>query len=145
MIAVVQRVSYANVLVDDRLFSQIDRGILVFLGVEKEDCKSNAEKLLNKLLNYRIFNDQDDRMNLSVKDIDGGLMLVSQFTLAAETGKGLRPGFSSAMEPVEAERIYDFMVSTAKQTYEKTAFGKFGSDMKIVLENNGPATFHLRA
>ena len=144
MIALVQRVSYANLLVDDRLFSQIDKGILVLLGVEKEDCESNAEKLLNKLLSYRIFSDQDERMNLSVKDIDGGLMLVSQFTLAAETGNGQRPSFSSAMNPIEAEQIYNFMVSRAKETHEKTAFGQFGSDMKIVLENNGPVTFYLR-
>ena len=145
MIALVQRVSYANLLIDDLLFSQIDRGILVLLGVEKKDCESSAEKLLQKILNYRIFNDQDDKMNLSVKDIDGGLMLVSQFTLAADTGKGLRPSFSSAMAPSEAERIYDFMVSKAIQSYKKIAFGKFGSNMRIVLENNGPVTFYLSA
>jgi len=143
MIALVQRVNYANLLIDDLLFSQIDAGILVLLGVEKKDCESNAEKLLQKILNYRIFNDQDDKMNLSVKDIDGGLMLVSQFTLAAETRKGLRPSFSSAMAPSEAERIYDFMVSKARQSYKKIAFGKFGSNMRIVLENNGPVTFYL--
>ena len=145
MIALVQRVSYANLLVDDRLFSQIDKGILVLLGVEKKDCRSNAEKILNKLLNYRIFNDQNDKMNLSVKDIDGGLMLVSQFTLAAKTENGLRPSFSSAMAPSEAEEIYEFLVAKSKQSYEKTAFGKFGSDMRIILENDGPVTFCLRA
>ena len=143
MIALVQRVSYANLLIDDLLFSQIDRGILVLLGVEKKDCESSAEKLLQKILNYRIFNDQDDKMNLSVKDIDGGLMLVSQFTLAAEKTKGLRPSFSSAMAPSEDERIYHFMVSKARQSYKKIAFGKFGSNMRIVLENNGPVTFYL--
>ena len=144
MIALVQRVNYANLLIDDLLFSQIDAGILVLLGVEKKDCESNAEKLLQKILNYRIFNDPDDKMNLSVKDVDGGLMLVSQFTLAAETAKGLRPSFSSAMAPDEAERIYDFMVSKAIQSYTKVAVGKFGSNMRIALENNGPVTFYLK-
>ena len=144
MIALVQRVSYANLLIEDRLFSKIDKGIVVLLGVEKKDCKSNAEKLLQRILNYRIFNDPDDKMNLSVKDVDGGLMLVSQFTLAAETAKGLRPSFSSAMAPDEAERIYDFMVSKAIQSYTKVAFGKFGSNMRIALENNGPVTFYLK-
>lgn len=145
MIALIQRVSYAKLLVENRLFSQIDKGILVLLGVEKKDCRSNAEKILNKLLNYRIFNDQNDKMNLSVKDIDGGLMLVSQFTLAAKTENGLRPSFSSAMAPSEAEEIYEFLVAKSKQSYEKTAFGKFGSDMRIILENDGPVTFCLRA
>ena len=127
MIAVIQRVSYAKLLVDDKPFSQIDGGILALIGIEKADVKSDSEKLLSKILDYRIFNDEDGKMNLSVRDIGGCLMLVSQFTLAAQTTNGLRPSFSSAKPPKE-----------------KAAFGKFGANMRITLENDGPVTFCLR-
>ena len=144
MIAVIQRVSYAKLLVDDKPFSQIDGGILALIGIEKADVKSDSEKLLSKILDYRIFNDEDGKMNLSVRDIGGCLMLVSQFTLAAQTTNGLRPSFSPAKRPKEAEEIYNYLVEITKKTYEKTAFGKFGANMRITLENDGPVTFCLR-
>ena len=144
MIALIQRVSYAKLLVDDKPFSQIDEGILALIGIEKTDERSDAEKLLSKILDYRIFNDEKGKMNLSIKDIGGCLMLVSQFTLAAQTMKGLRPSFSSAKQPKEAEEIYNYLVEITKRTYEKTAFGKFGAHMRITLENDGPVTFCLR-
>ena len=144
MIALIQRVSYSKLLVDDKPFSQIDGGILALIGIEKADVKSDSEKLLSKILDYRIFNDEDGKRNLSVRDIDGCLMLVSQFTLAAQTMKGLRPSFSSAKRPKEAEEIYNYLVEMTKKTYEKTAFGQFGANMRITLENDGPVTFCLR-
>ena len=145
MIALIQRVNYAKVYLASELYSEIAEGLLVLVGVEKKDSKVNAERLADKLLAYRIFGDAMGKMNLSVKDKDGGVMLVSQFTLAAETNKGLRPSFSSAKPPQEAEKIFNYLVKFSKNNYPKIVSGKFGADMRIALENNGPATFHLRS
>ena len=145
MIALIQRVNYAKVYLASELYSEITEGLLVLVGVEKKDSNVNAERLVDKLLAYRIFGDATGKMNLSVKDKDGGVMLVSQFTLAAETNKGLRPSFSSAKPPQEAEKIFNYLVKFSKNNYSNIVSGKFGADMRIALENNGPATFHLRS
>ena len=145
MIALIQRVNYAKVYLASELYSEIAEGLLVLVGVEKKDSNVNAERLVDKLLAYRIFGDAMGKMNLSVKDKDGGVMLVSQFTLAAETNRGLRPSFSSAKPPQEAEKIFNYLVKFSKKNYSNIVSGKFGADMRIVLENNGPVTFHLRS
>ena len=145
MIALIQRVNYAKVYLASELYSEIEEGLLVLVGVEKKDSNVNAERLVDKLLAYRIFGDVTGKMNLSVRDKDGDVMLVSQFTLAAETNKGLRPSFSSAKPPLEAEKIFNYLVDFSKNDYPKIVSGKFGADMRIILENNGPVTFHLRS
>ena len=144
MIALLQRVSSASGVVDGETIAGIDQGLLVFLGVEKEDSESQAGRLLERVLGYRIFPDQDDKMNLSVKDIQGGVLLVPQFTLAADTRQGMRPSFSTAAIPEEGERLFDYFVSQAKKVYKSIATGRFGADMKVSLINDGPATFTLR-
>ena len=144
MIALIQRVNWAQVHIDSTLHGDIGQGILALIGIEKEDDDKLAQKLLDKILAYRIFADADGKMNLDLKDIGGDLMLVSQFTLAAETEKGLRPGFSSAKPPAEAEVIYDKLVQAAQTQHEFVQSGKFGADMQVSLENDGPVTFILR-
>ena len=148
MIALLQRVNGAWVKVDSAIgvekVAEINKGLLVFLAVEKNDTEEKADKLLKKILAYRIFSDQEGKMNLSVQDIAGDLLLVSQFTLAADTTKGLRPGFSSAMPPPDAERLYDYFVAQARQQHESVECGKFAADMKVGLENDGPVTFILQ-
>lgn len=143
MIGLVQRVSWAKVVVDDQTIAQIDQGILVLLGMEKSDEQQQADKLLHRLLNYRIFADAEDKMNLSVKDIKGGVLLVPQFTLAADTKKGLRPSFSSAMPPAAAEELFSYLLKQSQSSYDKIASGQFGADMKVSLLNDGPVTFSL--
>ncbi|MDX1695291.1 MAG: D-aminoacyl-tRNA deacylase [Ketobacteraceae bacterium] len=143
MKALIQRVSEASVTVDNEVIGQIGGGLLALIGVEKGDDEASADKLLDKLLRYRVFNDDDGKMNLSVSDTDGGLLLVSQFTLAADTRKGLRPGFSSAAPPEEGRRLYQYLCDQASASYGKVATGKFGADMKVRLLNDGPVTFLL--
>ena len=145
MIALVQRVNYAKVLIEDQLYSGIDKGMLALIGIEKKDTNTTADKLLDKILAYRVFVDIEGKMNLSLTDVGGGLMLVSQFTLAATTDKGLRPGFSSAMPPQDAKVLFEYLVSSAKEKYAIVASGQFAANMRIALENDGPATFSLRA
>lgn len=144
MIALIQRVNWAQVHIENSLHSDIGQGLLALIGIEKEDDERLAQKLLDKILAYRVFADNDGKMNLDLKDIGGDLMLVSQFTLAAETEKGLRPGFSSAKAPKEAEVLYDKLVQRAKEQHEFVQSGVFGADMQINLENDGPVTFILR-
>ena len=144
MIALIQRVNYAKVVIEGQLVSEIDKGILALIGIQKEDSNTAAEKLLDRIFSYRIFPDAEGKMNLSVKDIDGGVMLVSQFTLAAATDKGLRPSFSSAMPPDEAEAIFNHLTEFAKAHYAKIGTGQFAKNMKIILENDGPVTFQLK-
>ena len=144
MIALIQRVNWAQVHIDSTLHADIDMGLLALIGIEKDDDDKLAQKLLDKILAYRIFEDSDGKMNLDLKDIGGDLMLVSQFTLAAETHKGLRPGFSSAKSPVEAEVIYDKLEQAAREQHEFVRSGKFGADMQVSLENDGPVTFILK-
>ncbi|MAE21363.1 MAG: D-aminoacyl-tRNA deacylase [Pseudomonadota bacterium] len=142
MKALIQRVSHAKVVVDGNEVGACQRGLLVLLGVEKDDDEARLERLLDKLLRYRVFPDAEGRMNLSVKDIQGELLIVSQFTLAADTRKGTRPGFSSAAPPAEAERLYELFCQRAGEEL-KVATGQFGADMQVSLLNDGPVTFML--
>ena len=141
MKALIQRVSQAKVNVNDQTIGEIDRGILVFLGIEKSDTSQVAERMLNKLINYRIFSDTDGKMNLSLKDTQGGLLIVSQFTLVAQTNKGSRPGFSAGATPAQGKLIYDDFVQKARQAQAKVETGEFGADMQVSLVNDGPVTF----
>ena len=144
MLGLIQRVSSASVAIENRLQGNIDQGILLLLGVEKNDDKDNADQLLKKILNYRIFNDELGKMNLSLNDIGGGLLVVSQFTLAADTKKGLRPSFSSAAPPEPAEALYDYFLKQAQTECQgRVASGEFGADMQVSLCNDGPVTFLL--
>lgn len=146
MKALLQRVRHASVEVDGAVVGDIEQGLLVFVGVEKDDDEAAADKLLAKLLAYRVFADDDDKMNRSVADISGGVLLVSQFTLAADTRKGLRPSFSSAAPPAQAEALYDYMLAQAQALHSgKVASGQFAADMQISLLNDGPVTFLLEA
>jgi len=141
--ALIQRVTHAKVEVDGQCIGEIDQGLLVFIGVEKDDRTEDADRLLKKVLAYRVFSDSEDKMNLSVADVNGGLLLVSQFTLAANTQKGLRPSFSSAAPPQEGEALYNYFVDQAREQHTKVATGRFGADMKVQLLNDGPVTFLL--
>lgn len=143
MRALIQRVSSARVEVAGELVGCIDHGLLVLLGLDKDDDEAAAQRMLDKLLAYRVFSDEQGRMNLSVTDTAGGVLLVSQFTLSADTRKGLRPSFSSAMPPVEAESLYDFTLKALSQRHQTVAAGRFGADMQVSLINDGPVTFLL--
>ncbi|MGH1372272.1 MAG: D-aminoacyl-tRNA deacylase [Cellvibrionaceae bacterium] len=143
MKGLIQRVSRASVAVEGEIVGAIDAGILLLLGVERGDDEEKIDKLLHKLLNYRIFSDDDGKMNLSVSDIDGGILVVSQFTLAADTRKGLRPGFSTAAAPALAEDLYQKFVQKLKNQHDKVETGIFAADMKVELLNDGPVTFML--
>ena len=144
MIGLIQRVSEAKVVVNSESIGEIQLGVLAFIGIEKEDNNDQALRLLDKILSYRIFADADDKMNLSVKDINGGLLLVPQFTLAADTQKGSRPSFSSAASPEKAEKLFNELVEQANNKYQIVQAGQFGADMKISLLNDGPVTFWLQ-
>jgi len=144
MIALIQRVSSASVQVKQKNIGQISAGILALVGVERADDELKADKLLHKLLSYRIFADDNQRMNLSLADIDGGLLLVPQFTLAADTRKGLRPGFSTAATPQDGQRLFEYLAQQARATHKTVATGVFGADMQVSLVNEGPATFWLQ-
>jgi D-aminoacyl-tRNA deacylase len=145
MIALLQRVSQATVRIGGEPYGSIGRGLLVFLGLEKQDTRDSGERLLRKVLDYRVFPDAQQRMNQSLRDISGEILLVSQFTLAADTQSGLRPSFSAAMPPVEAEILYESLVAYLRQQHGSVATGKFGADMQVSLENEGPVTFLLRS
>ena len=145
MLGLIQRVSSASVVIDYETVGEIDQGILVLLGVQKHDAMGSADKLLRKVLNYRMFSDPEGKMNLSLSDINGGLLIVSQFTLAADTKKGLRPSFSSAAPPEQAEDLYNYFVSQAAQQHLKVQNGRFGADMQVCLVNDGPVTFMLES
>ncbi|MGZ8176270.1 MAG: D-aminoacyl-tRNA deacylase [Methylobacter sp.] len=144
MITIIQRVTTAKVTVNNQDIGKIDTGIMALVAVEKADTEKDAQRLLERILNYRIFADSDDRMNLSLRDINGGLLLVPQFTLAADTQKGNRPSFISAAPPEKGKELFDYLQQLAKQTYAKVEFGQFGADMLVSLVNNGPVTFTLR-
>lgn len=143
MKALIQRVSSARVEVAGEVVGGIDQGLLVLLGLDKADDEAAAQRMLDKLLAYRVFADEQGRMNRSVTDIDGGVLLVSQFTLAADTHKGLRPSFSSAMPPAEAESLYEYTLKALDQRHGRVAAGQFGADMQVSLVNDGPVTFLL--
>ena len=143
MITLLQRVSQARVDVGGETVAQIDPGILVFVGVQAEDDESTGQNFVDRLLNYRVFSDAEGKMNRSLIDIEGGLLLVPQFTLAANTRKGRRPSFTSAASPQHGKRIFDFMVDHARAVYDRVASGRFGADMQVHLVNDGPVTFIL--
>ena len=143
MLGLIQRVSEARVVVHGESVGEIGRGILLLLGIQKHDEISNVDRLLNKVLSYRIFPDAAGQMNVSLKEIGGGLLVVSQFTLAADTKKGLRPSFSSAAPPSVAEKLYDEFVTRAMALHHNVATGRFGADMDVQLINDGPVTFLL--
>ncbi|MFN3580976.1 MAG: D-aminoacyl-tRNA deacylase [Pseudomonas sp.] len=143
MRALLQRVTQAHVEVAGETVGRIDQGLLVLIGVQPQDTPALADKLLQRLLDYRVFNDAQGRMNLSLRDTGGGLLLVSQFTLAADTRKGLRPGFSTAAAPAEAEALFAYLLQQARQAHPQVASGRFGADMQVHLVNDGPVTFLL--
>ena len=145
MIGLIQRVSSAEVRVDGEVAGAISRGVLAFIAVRREDTPASAERLLERLLSYRIFPDADGRMNLSVREVDGGLLLVPQFTLAADTKKGTRAGFSGAAEPEEARRLFGYLLEKARGAYPHVSAGVFGAHMQVSLTNDGPVTFWLEA
>ncbi len=143
MKALIQRVSSASVSIDEKVCGSIGRGLLVLLGVEKNDDEQAIEKMANRLLNYRVFPDAEGRMNQSVQDIAGGLLVVSQFTLAANTQKGLRPSFSSAATPDTARALYEDLLTQLRKHKVQVETGRFGADMQVSLVNDGPVTFLL--
>lgn len=143
MKALIQRVAQAHVEVAGDVVGRIDQGLLVLVGIEPEDTQSTADKLLQRLLKYRIFSDAEGRMNCSVQDVAGGLLLVSQFTLAADTRKGLRPGFSTAAAPAAAQQLFEYLLGQAANSHTPVASGRFGADMQVHLINDGPVTFLL--
>jgi len=145
MRALIQRVNWSRLVIAGEVHAEIGPGLLALIGMERDDDSATADKLLHKVLSYRVFADEAGKMNLGLQDIGGELLLVSQFTLAASTTKGLRPSFSSAMPPAQAEALYDELVDKARASYDKVQSGVFAADMQIALENNGPVTFMLQS
>ena len=143
MIGLIQRVKHAKVEVDNQVVGEIGQGLLVLLGVEKEDNPSKAERLLEKVLNYRVFSDEEGKMNLNVQQVQGQVLVVSQFTLAADTQKGLRPSFSNGANPKLAQELYDYFVQKCGEKID-TFTGQFAADMQVSLQNDGPVTFWLQ-
>ena len=145
MLALIQRVTSANVVVDGKEIGAISQGILALIGIEKGDTEADARRLCERVLGYRIFSDEQDKMNLNIKDIDGGLLLVPQFTLAADTKKGMRPSFSSAETPELSKKLFEYFCTYCKEQYSQVSLGEFGADMKVSLCNDGPVTFRLQS
>jgi D-tyrosyl-tRNA(Tyr) deacylase len=143
LINLLQRVTRARVEVGAEIIAEIKSGILVLVGVQADDDESTARHSIERLLNYRVFADPEGKMNLSLKDIDGGLLLVPQFTLAANTRKGRRPSFTSAANPQHGKQIFELMVDRARAVYGQVECGRFGADMQLHLVNDGPVTFIL--
>lgn len=143
MIALVQRVKSANVNIDGNIVGQIDHGLLILLGVEADDSEQKAARLCERVLGYRIFNDHDDKMNLNVKQVNGKVLVVSQFTLVADTHKGMRPSFTKGAAPNDANRLYDYFLQLCRQQID-TQSGIFAADMQVSLVNDGPVTFWLQ-
>ena len=144
MIALLQRVAEASVSVEGQCIGRIARGLLVLLCAERGDTEKEADALLNKLLGYRVFADADCKMNLSLAQTQGGLLLVPQFTLAADTRSGTRPSFTPAAPPAEASRLFDYTLSRARAVHSPVEAGRFGADMQVALVNDGPVTFWLQ-
>lgn len=146
MITVLQRVTRASVTIGGECVGvgEIGRGLMALVGVEQGDRRVHAERMVERLLTYRVFPDSTGRMNLSVADVEGGLLLVPQFTLAADTNKGTRPSVSSAAPPDEGELLFDYLVERARAQHSRLAIGRFGADMQVALVNDGPVTFVLR-
>lgn len=144
MIGLLQRVREASVRVEGEVVGAVGRGLLVLVGVERGDTEAEAERLLERLLGYRVFPDDEERMNLSLRDIGGGLLLVPQFTLAADTRKGMRPSFTPAAEPARGRELFDYLCRLALERHQPVACGRFGADMQVALVNDGPVTFWLQ-
>lgn len=144
MITVIQRVTNAKVTITQRDIALIDRGILALVAIEKEDGTKEADRLLERILNYRVFADRNDKMNLSLRDIEGGLLLVPQFTLAADTDSGNRPSFSRGASPEHGRMMFDYLRQKAAEIHSPVQFGQFGADMQVSLTNDGPVTFRLQ-
>jgi len=144
MLGLLQRVKRASVDVDGECVGKIDQGILLLLGIEKNDTEATADKLIDKILAYRMFADEQQKMNCNLQQINGGILVVSQFTLAADTNKGLRPSFSSAAPPAQAEELYNYFVERLKLKHAQVATGVFAADMQVGLVNDGPVTFMLK-
>ncbi|WP_374377890.1 D-aminoacyl-tRNA deacylase [Pseudomonas fluvialis] len=143
MRALIQRVREARVEVDGACVGEIGQGLLELVGVQPEDDAASVRRLLQRLLNYRVFSDADGKMNLSLRDVQGGLLLVSQFTLAADTRSGLRPSFSTAAPPAQGRELFELLLSEARAQHAPVASGRFGADMQVQLINDGPVTFLL--
>ena len=143
MIGLLQRVAQAHVDVDGARIGAIGRGLLALVGVQAHDEAAHAQRLLERLLGYRVFPDAEGRMNLSLRDVGGGLLLVPQFTLAADTSKGTRPGFSTAAPPQRARELFEQLVAQAREAHPQVATGRFGANMQVGLVNDGPVTFWL--
>ncbi|ALB56762.1 D-aminoacyl-tRNA deacylase [Cronobacter universalis] len=144
MIALIQRVTHASVRVGDEVTGEIGPGLLVLLGVEKDDDEQKANRLCERVLGYRIFSDDQGKMNLNVQQAGGSVLVVSQFTLPADTEKGLRPSFSRGAPPEQAEALYDYFVSRCRAAGMTTETGRFAADMQVSLTNDGPVTFWLQ-
>lgn len=144
MIALIQRVLNASVTVADETVGKIGPGLLILLGVEKEDDEQKAQRLCDRVLGYRIFSDENGKMNLNVQQAGGSVLVVSQFTLAADTQKGMRPSFSRGAEPQEAERLYHYFSDCCRQKAIAVENGRFAADMQVALVNDGPVTFWLQ-
>lgn len=144
MIALLQRVSAAGVTVEGEFVARIDKGLLVLLGIEKGDDQAKADKLVHRMLGYRLFEDEQGKMNLSLQDIGGQLLLVPQFTLAADTNRGMRPSFSSAATPQQGEFWFNEVARQCSEQVELLQLGRFGADMQVELVNDGPVTFWLQ-
>lgn len=144
MIALIQRVSRASVVVDNQTIGAIDKGLLVLLGVEQQDTREKMEKLATKVMSYRVFSDENGKMNLNLEQVGGSLLVVSQFTLAADTGRGLRPSFSGTGTPDQALALYEEFVAFCRAKGVTTETGQFGADMQVSLVNDGPVTFNLQ-
>jgi len=144
MIALIQRVRKADVSVENEIIGKIGQGLVVLLGVEKGDTQAKAKRLAEKLLAYRVFSDADDKMNLNVQQVDGELLVISQFTLAADTNTGTRPSFSTAAAPADANHLYEYFVGQCRHKEITTETGRFAADMQVSLVNDGPVTFWLQ-
>ncbi|MGN0894943.1 MAG: D-aminoacyl-tRNA deacylase [Succinivibrio sp.] len=143
MFALLQRVNYASVAVEGKITGRIDRGILAFIGLERGDDEAKCRRMFDKIVRYRMFYDENEKMNLNVSQVDGSILLVSQFTLAANTKEGNRPSFDPAMPPEQAKELYSKFTGYARSVFPKVEEGIFAADMKVTLENDGPVTFML--
>jgi len=145
MLALLQRVTHANVITKGATIGEINQGILVFIAIEPFDTEKKAVRLSERILGYRIFEDQQGKMNLNVQEINESLLIIPQFTLAADTKKGMRPSFTTAADPILGEKLFNYFVAKTREKYRKIAIGKFGANMQINLCNDGPVTFILKA
>ena len=144
MLALLQRVNFAKVVVDGKVTGQIDKGILAFIGLEKGDNETKCKRMFDKIVKYRMFYDENEKLNLNVEQVSGSILLVSQFTLAANTASGNRPSFDPAMAPSEAKVLYEKFTSYAHSKFPRVEEGIFAADRKVTLENDGPVTFMIK-